>query len=83
MHRARQRWVGLGTVCIFLNAAAKILALYQPRFSVTASPLSTNDHICGAKLDLLEITIMDISANCNVIMTSYIRRSRLKRHYLG
>ena len=24
-HRARQRWVGLGTVCIFLNPAAKIL----------------------------------------------------------
>ena len=24
-HRARQRWVGLGTVHIFLNPAAKIL----------------------------------------------------------
>ena len=24
-HRATQRWVGLGTVCIFLNPTAKIL----------------------------------------------------------
>ena len=24
-HRAGQRWVGLGTVCIFLNPAAKVL----------------------------------------------------------
>ena len=24
-HRARQRWVGLGTVCKFLNPAAKII----------------------------------------------------------
>ena len=24
-HRARQKWVGLGTVCIFLNTAAEVL----------------------------------------------------------
>ena len=27
-HKARQRWVGLGAVCIFLNPAAKVLTQY-------------------------------------------------------
>ena len=84
MHGARQRWVELGTVCIFLNPAAKILRRMWEFLQCTQCnpPLSTKKlyHENFLTYSMWYTVGVEIYAVVLVMLLCYFKENRTMFH---